>query len=1359
MPTSFINYRLLAVSVLGALLIFGGIVGASWYWDRPDYLLRSAEGYYARGEAAAAAGDDRAAHARYESAEKQLKRLLDKEPQNSAAWLLRHKALAHLALLASQREENGQDVGPRPTLELARTAAACLVEAAANPALSEAQALMIDLSFRQDDLDAAVPFAKNLLAQPGDSPVSARFLPGAHFVLARAALNAVPPQPDQALEHLQVSEQLTRAEPPLPRWRAAGLEAAALKMKADEAKGTISAAQPLADRNDSFVLLTRVRIPAWLERARREKEIRTPAAGADPERPLLAGLSPTDTRGLLGVLLLAVELSGDPSQAAERVDLLLGVCETMTSSESPRPHVWNEVVRYLGRLPPFAGARPGVAPAAAEAVGQLGDRIDMLVARALAVGVRADPAVYLGLARFARQKNRLDDALRSSLQGLEAARARQLPADDPQVLELHGDAAWTLVQQHKVPAAEEHLALLRGQKSLAGPVHFMSGLAAAQDGRLEQAVAELKLAQDFPQYRNALTLHLALGLAYLGLGQFDRALPSLLRVQEASRATDQLDPEERAQAAQMLPDPADLDLQLFRCYLGLGQLDQALEARKRLLDKPKWRTAEALLVAAYVNEAVTRRAKEPQAARAVFEAARKEVDTARRLFPRDARLLMAEASLLASQPEANPPLVVSAALGCLTASASPGARVLHAFRLDRGLNWHLEKAEQLLRRETLDQEQKDLEGMLVWVGWLQFRGRWAEAPEVLARLAEVDFPEKKRELHVLRAQLLARKESPDLGPLLRQMEPAGPDLNTDLLRILYLARVEGNTEAARNRLTAALGRQEASGLLPYWQGQFAEADGDYRQAVGCYARALEFDDCKSMARAALLKSLTELSARESPKAANDLVTPLLAAHPRDPVLLLIYAQTAALLDRIGGADGMEKTLAALDEVLRQQAGDPALGRYWKAVCWLSAGRADLAREEVGRALQIQPGHVPSLLLAGKMAQAAEDWDACLAHAEVLARLQPDLPDPLLWRVTCFERLGRIDEARQAGEEVVRQHPKLAAGYMSVVRVLEKSGNLVEARQWVQRCRQRCPEDATALRTQVKLLALADQLEQAAAAGESALSAQLQRLRDEQAEALRSRPPGSDKEREKRQAAEREALTGRELTLLVHVAGGFADAGAYPLAVRWLERAVKRVDRPAEGPGLDAQVKLQLMLGDVYLMQGREERNPVRRAEVINKAIDAYATAHQLAPGDLVPTNNLAWLLCQERKDVDGAFAVVQQGRLGRYSQKVLGGDRLPLDFLDTFGVVACASGHYQEAVKVLEAAAGPYAREPGVFLHLARAYIGLKDFDRAAENVNKAMRLARERAEAARDTASQTRWRKLVVEADTEAQRVLRLRP
>src|SRR5262249_1462910 len=149
-------------------------------------------------------------------------------------------------------------------------------------------------------------------------------------------------------------------------------------------------------------------------------------------------------------------------------------------------------------------------------------------------------------------------------------------------------AAWALLVQQKYPETEKHLAVLRrlGDKAVTAQVCLIEGLRALQDGRLEQAVRDLEVARQSPRLGESLYPVRGLAHAYRGLAKYGRALANLEKVRQAFERYDQLSPEEKAFADRLLPNPAALSLEFFRCHLGQGQLQQALAYKEHLADLP-----------------------------------------------------------------------------------------------------------------------------------------------------------------------------------------------------------------------------------------------------------------------------------------------------------------------------------------------------------------------------------------------------------------------------------------------------------------------------------------------------------------------------------------------------------------------------------------------------------------------------------------------------------------------------------------------------------------------------------------------------------------------------------------------------
>jgi tetratricopeptide (TPR) repeat protein len=600
-------------------------------------------------------------------------------------------------------------------------------------------------------------------------------------------------------------------------------------------------------------------------------------------------------------------------------------------------------------------------------------------------------------------------------------------------------------------------------------------------------------------------------------------------------------------------------------------------------------------------------------------------------------------------------------------------------------------------------------------------------------------------------------------------------------------------------LAAALSRHESNGLLHYWHGYTAQVRGHYRQAVESYRRALEFTQFQAAARGGLLVSLLRLGAKESPEEANQLAARLLAAHPSDPALLLAYAETAVLLDNVYGRSGMEGALHSLERVLREAPApprSPALGPYFLARGWWATGRPDLAWQEVRRAVQADRTHPPSLLLAAQLALAAEDWPACRQHAQALAELETEdrgqrtedrgqrtedrgqrtedrgqrtedrkgEPDVLfsapsgtavaarLLLAAALEGLGEVNAAQQTYQELIDRHPDQGAGYLRLAGLLEKARDYAGALRRLAPWRERAPGDLDAFQAHVRLLARMGQTQEAAQLAEAYLVHQLQQARSQRARAARPRTTDNGQGTTGNAG---DARTDLEVSILLNVAGGFLGAGALDTAEAWAQRALRVAQGWPEAGRPAAVLAAQLALGNLYAVRSEREAGP-DRAAFARKAIAAYQAVYDQDPRHAVAANNLAWL--QNRTggaaEKDAALMIVDTLRKGRYSGRPVSGDRLPLELLDTLGVIYRDCRRFQEAVALFEEAIQRYANEPRVALHLGKSYAGLNQLDKAKAQLDRAYRQATDKAGAATSAERRAQWQAVAAEAQ-QAQREL----
>jgi uncharacterized protein HemY len=1334
---SRIDKRWLFLSLLVLLLAGGGYLAYSRWINSPGHLLASAQGYYDRAEKARAAGDTASARLNLESADTQLRNLLAQPGQanNVSALMLRYHTLSDLAPLVAE-EEGPAASGGRST-ELYNQGWVCVERVVGlDPNHAQAHVQVMLGQLLRGRIVAAAPFAKRLVNlgrgenSDGDWPNYAADQTTARFVLAWMALNqAQPPRPEEALELLRQADVLTAEatpsgeRPPAPRWRAVALEARALALLADQYKqldtdGRSARTGPeLREAQERL----QTRLAGWLERAKAEAA--EPLPGTPVTLPItvhtVASLavrySPTDLPGLLDVLDLAVQRAGSPADVLTRLDLDLVVCDKLTAAEKTPEPVLRDVPRHLARAGDAAHRRINHLVRSEKKVAAnvlrtpawsgLCERLDKLGEHCLDRQGGRDADGYLALARTAQGTGRQAAALHLAQRGLEAV--AKVRAADPAAADrlarteatLHAVAAWCYLVQNNVATARDQLTAVRKspERPLGAQLHLLEGLLALQEGRLDAAARELEQARQAPAVAESLYPYLGLIHAYMGLAKYDQALANLDRVRHILEKAPHLGADAQAAADWLLPNEAELNLEYFRCYLGLGNLEQALAYKEHLTGLPEGKVATVLLVRACLARPAGKDV-EP-----IYQAARKDLAVARMRAPDDPVYATAEAELLLSRPETNLPLAAGVVLSLAAGPANLGVQALANWHLRQALSWNVEKAEQVLRE--LAGRSQDLSTQLTWARWLTLRGRVTEADELLRRLEEGKGDEERRRIQLQRALvLLSRGPSPEVAQLVDALGVGQRDLRSDLLGVYYAAAVTGNRTEAEQRLTRAFSRHGNSGLLHFWKGQLAEASGDFAQAARAYAHALAFTDLRTPAQRGVLQSLINLSAKESPRAAQQLAAELLQDRPREPSLLLATAESALLLDDF---TGMEARLRALEEVLRELPGQAGAGAYFRARAWRAAGRPDRARAEIDRALQVSPRDPRILLLAGDLAREAADWERCLALAATLEGIMPELPDPLLWRAAALERLGRTDEARRVCQRLVEKFPDRSEGYLGLARLLEADKNYANALGWVAAWRERAPTEPDGLRAHVRLLALTGHTAEAGTRAEQAVQ-----------DAAREPNPAQ--------------ATLLEENLQLAAAMGFFSARAHDEAEQWARRAEATAAKLPEGQRRDGLITANLVIAEVHLRRSQQAQAAAKQQE-LDEAIRGYRAVLELAPGHPLAGNNLAWLLSQERDAQAEALAVLRQVCQGRYSQQPLSGDRLPLNLLNTMGTVFRSARRNEEAVKLFQEASQRYKEEPRVFLQLARSYVGLQQYQAAAENLNRAARLATAQMESTPD--------------------------
>jgi tetratricopeptide (TPR) repeat protein len=1397
------NFRFLAWTFVLLLVGAGGAFGAIWYRNRPDFLYSSAEKYFNKGEDALNAKDYEAAKTNYESADKQLQNLLDKDREESTrkanlyfrGLLLRSKTLNKRSLIAQQTD-------PGEANKLSTEAQVAAFAAAQDPRLYEAQKVALDYCFPSDfdqflrSLPRATVYADNVIKnkqENEDDRDLAKYLQGAYYILAVRDVTANPPRPDavlnQMLESRKVQERYAKGDP--PKWRAFSLEVEARKQKLALATDTLKTIRlpSTAQRQEVEKLKDELRtqIDQGLVRVKQELRDKVPASDDQPERPALSQLSLTDAHGLSMFLQRAVRESTGQREAVDTANLALDACTAMTE-KGARPSALKEGAACAASLPGLlthlGDNRPF--PADMESIKKTAED---LAVRAGKSDVGVSPETYLQMGQDARTAKKFDLALEHLTAGLKAAKDQRRPEKSETVLKLHTEMAYLLLFTKKPTEAEEHLKLLQGT-TFAPKAHLIQGLVAVLDGRLELGVNELNRARENPNLTDSFYAHLGLAYGYMGQGKYADALTSLKKLEEYYKKFNEMGPEERGLAEALLPSPSALQLEMVRCNLALSltektpaasgaRLAEALKYREALKDKPEAAAADALLIGAYLNaSALARQANKEEEANAAYANARKLLESARAAYRDDPTLLSLEVSMVLSEP-----------------STVPGPALVLGSPVNRSTLLRISKADKVIHDYAFARE--SFAGIVAWERWLQSTGRLDEAGDVLSRM-EKDFPDKKRAIQLERVPLYLRlRQTGQLDKIAKEFHDVKD--NDPAATFIELVKSMGDAKGPESVDAASrLNKAENNGRLQFLHAQLCQVNGDFAEAARSFAKAMQFTSVRSRSQAGLLISLLSLAERGSPSQAADVVEELRKKHADEPALLLADAEIQRLLDNLTGEKGMEGALQAMKAALKKQNPSSPAGPYLAALSWNSAGRPDRARAEVNAALEINKKHLGSLVLKGQMALGDEDWDTCLKVAAALDEIQPNILEALLWRAAAYVGKGETAKAEKIYKELVDKSPNLSGGYMGQVALHERAKEYGEALKALAPWRKLAPHDRDALRRNVALLVLSGKPDEAEKLGEAFVEGEVKEVekqfndeekkRKEREESDKDKKPLTEEEKARWERSKADSRFATEVVSVLAVASGYQDAKKFEKAQKWIDRvyglvekrhkettdevnqrlaearkkdpnAVMSPEDKARKASADNNLQIvQLLLASNYLERAKDEKDPARHKADIDKAIELYQKIYKDTPRHFVAGNNLAWLLTKERNEPKAARAIIAELRKGRFSDKNVSGARLPLEFLDTLGVVYRATKDSEDASSALEvfkdAAESRYADNPRVLIHLGQSYASVGKNKEASETLTAGIKLAQRRLKETEDPERKAKLNQLINEAEAERAKV-----
>ncbi len=507
------------------------------------------------------------------------------------------------------------------------------------------------------------------------------------------------------------------------------------------------------------------------------------------------------------------------------------------------------------------------------------------------------------------------------------------------------------------------------------------------------------------------------------------------------------------------------------------------------------------------------------------------------------------------------------------------------------------------------------------------------------------------------------------------------------------------------RLKEASARYEDQGLFRLYQAALEYAEGRYEAAIQGFASVLEVTRIRDTARIGLRRALARYSQME-PLKARDLAIRLTSDFPNDPAVFLAAANTAFLIDDIGTPDDSWDTSKSMYaaanrwETVAAKAGvTPTEIAVVKTQFRLLAGDIDRAKREAITAQASDPNNTTLTLLVAELSllppanveRAREFWAAA-------AKDSPN--DPRLPFIEAVILATTGDWAGAAGvyEKIIKGSPNNGTAYARLVESLIKANKKTEALRWVKTWVERLPNDNAARSEWIRLLVEDGKKDEAIQLANNLLTE-----RTGQAEKLiaEAKPPLPPEQSERlRKETRRDAL--------LTAASGFFRAKAHDEAETRIREAMKLFpDQP----------RIQMLLADIAM----ERKN-------WDQAIAIYNDILQKFPRDFIAGNNLAWILCEVKNEPKSALAVVEEIRKAQGSDKPIGPERLPADFLDTIGAIYAklkTPERYAEMKSLFTAAAKRYPDDPRMHLYLGIALAGTGERSAALPELETAIRLAK----------------------------------
>jgi len=738
-----------------------------------------------------------------------------------------------------------------------------------------------------------------------------------------------------------------------------------------------------------------------------------------------------------------------------------------------------------------------------------------------------------------------------------------------ELLRLHRLAGQLLLRTGQYDKVQPHAEALLQNESSAGWGHLLSGGVATAQGRYERALEHLSHARQ--RLGESVHVHLALSNALVQLRRWGEALPHL---QAVETLLGHLTPEQLAENPLAGNVSEQMHFGLVRAHLQLGSWNEAVPHLGALNGSRL--EPLALTLATSFRWAQDQRSE-----------ALRLLEKSRQKYPGNLQLLILQ------------------------------ARYWHA--LERS-----EQADRLIE-QFASQHPDSVPAQALLVRTRVRQKREEEAARLVDKLVE-RFPTSSV-VRLLKARLLLAEGKAE--EVLAMAESLTETEATALVGSVLGAAAELNQQnlaGARDHFNTALEHTPRRGALSLLQSTLSAAEGNLDRAVASLNESLDVTAVQPQARTLLLQSILLLAVKEGPAEAEKHLAPLLRRHPQDPFLAVVKADLCFKQGKID--EGMEH----LDRYERLESGSP-LPFYLKAGIFTQLGDGDRAAAAIGRALDIDPEHGPSRILAARISLGRKKYAEALAHADKALAKNNRLADMQLVRAEALLNLERLGDAARTLSELIQARPKWLAAYRGLEVVYLNAGNVEEALSVCRKGREQLPEEFVLASDEVELLCRLGKTDDAQQVAQSAV--------------------GDEPE------------SRRCLAL----AQNFVQFEQPDLAKHWADRALELAE-PEEAPNVHR------FLGDLTYQEGLARDD----AALLREAENHYRQVLEQQPQNLTAGNNLAYLLSTRFDQPEEAISIAERVR---GEQKL---EQLPVYFFETLVSVYTRAGKTQQAAELLREA-------------------------------------------------------------------------